>query len=222
MEATSDDAGGISLGLVLGVASAVVLSLSVVVLLYRKSGDVSVVAGRAATTSPPPPKLKASSSRLSLEQPDKPRVRVLYGTQTGTAERFSKQLGAELRKKYGDAQLAVEMVDLENYRPHDQLPREKLVVLCVATYGDGEPTDNAADFFAWLSGAQQDAAASATLLKARPWLNTILQKAQLGVAIACCILIGSMCVCSTTHPPLCNPQPAGRVVRGVWAGKQAV
>jgi NADPH-ferrihemoprotein reductase len=35
------------------------------------------------------------------EQDSKPVVRILYGTQTGTAERFSKALGNELRRKYG-------------------------------------------------------------------------------------------------------------------------
>jgi hypothetical protein len=45
----------------------------------------------------------------------------------------------------------VDVLDLENYSASDCLAREKLVVLCIATYGDGEPTDNAADFFSWLS-----------------------------------------------------------------------
>jgi len=90
-------------------------------------------------------------SRPSLDaDPSRKRVRVLFGTQTGTAERFAKHIGAELRKHHGES-TAVDVVDLENYRGAVQLAREKLVVLCVATYGDGEPTDNAADFFSWLN-----------------------------------------------------------------------
>ena len=78
------------------------------------------------------------------------RIRVLFGTQTGTAERFAKHVGSELRKHYGES-TAVDVVDLESYSACAQLHRERLVVLCVATYGDGEPTDNAADFFTWLN-----------------------------------------------------------------------
>lgn len=37
----------------------------------------------------------------------KPVVRILYGTQTGTAERFSKSLGAQLRKKFAGAVVEV-------------------------------------------------------------------------------------------------------------------
>ena len=39
---------------------------------------------------------------------------------------------------------------MENYCAADLLPKEKTVVLCMATYGDGEPTDNAAEFYKWL------------------------------------------------------------------------
>lgn len=93
------------------------------------------------------------SARPSIEVKDggeaKPAVRILYGTQTGTAERFSKQIGNELRQKYGDSTL-VEVIDLENYKAQSRLAKEKLVIFLMATYGDGEPTDNAADFYNWL------------------------------------------------------------------------
>ena len=69
--------------------------------------------------------------------------------QTGTAERFAKQLGKELSKKYGDS-TSVTIVDVENYSASELMHKEKLVVLCMATYGDGEPTDNAAEFYKWL------------------------------------------------------------------------
>lgn len=127
----------------LALASAAVVTLSVAVLIYRRKSAEKV-------SSTPPVAANSNVQRISLEDPTKPRLRILYGTQTGTAERFSKQLGAELRKKYGDS-LVVSTVDLENYRGPDQLAREKLLVMCVATYGDGEPTDNAAEFFTWLT-----------------------------------------------------------------------
>ncbi|GLC59569.1 hypothetical protein PLESTB_001501400 [Pleodorina starrii] len=92
----------------------------------------------------------AALSRPSLaEDPNKPLVRILFGTQTGTAERFSKQLGNELRSRYGDS-TTVDVRDVETYKPEQKLATEKLVVFCMATYGDGEPTDNAAVFYSWL------------------------------------------------------------------------
>lgn len=61
--------------------------------------------------------------------------------QTGTAERFSKQLGNELRRKYGDG-VVVEVVDIENYKAEVRLPKEKLVLYLMATYGKQlDPSD---------------------------------------------------------------------------------
>lgn len=57
--------------------------------------------------------------------------------QTGTAERFSKQLGNELRRKYGEG-VVVEVVDIENYKAETRLPKEKLVLYLMATYGERE------------------------------------------------------------------------------------
>lgn len=60
--------------------------------------------------------------------------------QTGTAERFSKQLGNELRRKYGDS-VVVEAVDIENYKAEVRLPKEKLVLFLMATYGEAAEDD---------------------------------------------------------------------------------
>ena len=88
---------------------------------------------------------------VEAEADSKPVVRILYGTQTGTAERFSKSLGAELRRKYGES-TTVDVMDVENYKnPQTRLAKERLVLFLMATYGDGEPTDNAADFYSWIT-----------------------------------------------------------------------
>lgn len=87
---------------------------------------------------------------VEAEADSKPVIRILYGTQTGTAERFSKSLGAELRRKYGES-TTVDVLDIENYKNAEvRLPKERLVLFLMATYGDGEPTDNAADFYSWI------------------------------------------------------------------------
>jgi len=136
-----------------GFATLSVCAISVGLLCYKRYSQQQQQeqqqAARAAA-------LKSASQeallRPSLDDPNslRKRVRVLFGTQTGTAERFAKQIGGELRKHHGES-TTVDVIDLESYSAERQLAREKLVVLCVATYGDGEPTDNAADFFSWLS-----------------------------------------------------------------------
>ena len=136
-------------------ASCVAVLLAIISLLIRKRGNQnngSDTAHKEAST------LKAIRSRekslqdLANIDPSKPQIRILYGTQTGTAERFAKQLGKEISKKYPAEGTHVEIIDVENYSGPDRLPTEKgrLVVLCMATYGDGEPTDSANEFYSWL------------------------------------------------------------------------
>lgn len=74
-------------------------------------------------------------------------VKVLFGSQTGTAQGFAKSLVREGKKLNMGATL--KLVDLDSYEP-EALAEEDLVVLITATYGQGEPTDNAKKFAQWL------------------------------------------------------------------------
>lgn len=47
--------------------------------------------------------------------------------------------------------------DIEDYKWEAALPDEGAAVFLMATYGDGEPTDSAADFYSWLVQAAEDA-----------------------------------------------------------------
>lgn len=76
-------------------------------------------------------------------------MRVYFGSQTGTAEEFAQTLVDEGKARGFDATI----VDLEDFQEEDftTAPLNKaLHMFTVATYGEGEPTDNALDFYKWL------------------------------------------------------------------------
>lgn len=105
--------------------------------------------------------LLARYSKLPVATPDatpveevKPVVRVLFGTQTGTAEKFSKQLATALNEQYGQHQSFM-IEDIEEF-DRDTLDSQDALFFMVATYGDGEPTDNAIDFVEWLTKKSDD------------------------------------------------------------------
>ncbi|KFH68951.1 hypothetical protein MVEG_05753 [Podila verticillata NRRL 6337] len=80
-----------------------------------------------------------------MKQTDK-TVIFFYGSQTGTAEDYASRLAKEGSQVYG---LKTMTADLEEYDMNllDTLPEDHLAVFVLATYGEGEPTDNAVEFW---------------------------------------------------------------------------
>ena len=70
---------------------------------------------------------------------------IMYASQTGTAAIYAKTL----HKEGTVVGVPNRLVDVEEYSP-SQLPDEKLVIVVVATYGEGEPTDSMKAFNDWL------------------------------------------------------------------------
>jgi NADPH-ferrihemoprotein reductase len=71
---------------------------------------------------------------------------IFYGSQTGTAEDYASRLAKEGKSRFG---LETMVADLEEYDYDnlDTFPEDKVAMFVLATYGEGEPTDNAVDFY---------------------------------------------------------------------------
>ncbi|KZP01354.1 NADPH-dependent cytochrome P450 oxidoreductase [Calocera viscosa TUFC12733] len=72
----------------------------------------------------------------------KKRLVIFYGSQTGTAEEYAIRLAKEAKARFGLSSLVCdpEEYDFDNL---DQTPEDCAAIFVVATYGEGEPTDNA-------------------------------------------------------------------------------
>ncbi|KAK9462653.1 uncharacterized protein V1516DRAFT_621609 [Lipomyces oligophaga] len=82
-------------------------------------------------------------------------VVVFYGSQTGTAEDYASRLAKEGHSRFG---LRTMIADLEDYdfEDLDSFPSSKLAIFVMATYGEGEPTDNAVPFFDFITSEDPD------------------------------------------------------------------
>jgi len=83
-------------------------------------------------------------------------VLLIYGSQTGTAEEFALRLSKDcLRYKMKALVADPEDCDFDELPDLTKLDKH-LVLFCVATYGEGDPTDNAIEFYDWLQNTSSD------------------------------------------------------------------
>ncbi|XP_043115690.1 S-adenosyl-L-methionine-dependent tRNA 4-demethylwyosine synthase TYW1 [Puntigrus tetrazona] len=92
-------------------------------------------------------------------------VKVFYGSQTGTAKGFAKELAGDVSAQG----IQCEVVDMKEFDPEDTLAEEctskVICVFLVATYTDGQPTESAEWFCKWLEEASTDFRYGKTYLK---------------------------------------------------------
>jgi NADPH-ferrihemoprotein reductase len=70
--------------------------------------------------------------------PGFPEVAIYFGSQTGTAEKFSNALAEEAHLIGAKERV----IDMEKFS-EQEFKSHKLILACVATHYEGDPTDNA-------------------------------------------------------------------------------
>ena len=100
-----------------------------------------------------------ATAKETFDDAGKVRLSVFYGTQTGTSERYAREVVAHARARYGAA-VAARAVDLEtvdSMHAEDALVAETgCCVFLQSTYGDGEPTDTSSGFVYWARDCASD------------------------------------------------------------------
>mmetsp|Transcript_7916 Transcript_7916/g.13118 ORF Transcript_7916/g.13118 Transcript_7916/m.13118 type:complete len:693 (+) Transcript_7916:93-2171(+) len=104
------------------------------------------------TSTPVGSKEKKEESESKKEKKDAypaGKISIFFGSQTGTAEGFARTLMEEGKANGFDART----VDLEDFDPDTMINDTDKAVFLMATYGEGEPTDNAITFAKWLKNS---------------------------------------------------------------------
>ena len=114
----------------------------------------------------PPQKRKASikpvaNTRNFVQRAEKSNRQVImfYGSQTGTSEEYSFRISQNARR-YGLRTLVcnpedADFEELENLKNSEL--ENKIILVCTATYGEGDPPDNFQEFYEWINESEREA-----------------------------------------------------------------
>lgn len=78
---------------------------------------------------------------------------IFWGSQSGTAERMANRLSKEIKQRFSRKALAADTSDYDS-ESIAKIPDSKLAIFIVSTFGEGDPSDNIHDLWAWLDSAK--------------------------------------------------------------------
>lgn len=79
----------------------------------------------------------------------KPQLSILFGSQTGNGKGVARQLA----EAAGNKGITASLKDMADYQPRE-LAKEKLLLLVISTHGEGDPPDDAEEFWDYLKGGR--------------------------------------------------------------------
>lgn len=125
----------------------------------NKSGESSELdLGLRQVTQPTPLNSQTSTSDSSFVRKMRnsgKSIAIFFGSQTGTAEEFANRLAKDAQRYTLKAMvLDPEECDLDDITLIRDELEKSLVIFVVATYGEGDPTDNAQQLYEWLHEEQ--------------------------------------------------------------------
>lgn len=82
-----------------------------------------------------------------------PDVAIYFGSQTGTAEKYSQQLDEEAQA----LGIPSEVIDFDKFSP-EVFEKHDLILVCQATHYEGDPPDNTKKFFKYLRSQLKEGA----------------------------------------------------------------
>jgi NADPH-ferrihemoprotein reductase len=148
MNNSSSSSSNLSQGLILMTTVFVIIGTVIYFTLPKSSSSSSSSSSSTSTSSKNQhqknEKRERAPSNLEEKYPAG-KMSIYFASQTGTAEGFARTIMAEAHKVGFEAK----MIDLEDFEP-EQVQNARLGVFLVATYGEGDPTDNSAKFYKWL------------------------------------------------------------------------
>jgi len=139
---------------------AVALVVIIISFVFMRSGSkpkapvgAAAAAGGAAAGSAASATKSAAAATAAKAPSAAPAgpLHVYFGSQTGTSEGYAEQL----KKEASGHGFSPTVVDLDDFDA-EQLKTCEVAIFVLATYGEGEPTDNAAAFYKYLKDAVKD------------------------------------------------------------------
>ncbi|XP_066157348.1 NADPH--cytochrome P450 reductase [Euwallacea fornicatus] len=128
-------------------------------LLKRNNNTVSSLSnGKSYTIQPTSITMQSTTDNSFVKklQSSGRSLVVFYGSQTGTGEEFAGRMAKEgVRYRLKGMVADPEECDMEELVNLKNIPNS-LAVFCMATYGEGDPTDNAMEFYEWLQNGDAD------------------------------------------------------------------
>ncbi|KAH6893379.1 NADPH-cytochrome P450 reductase, variant [Thelonectria olida] len=98
---------------------------------------------------------ESSRSVASMLEKSNKNCVVFFGSETGTAENYAKRLAKEGKSRYGLDTIVCDLEDFD-YEDLESVPSDKILMFVLATAGEGEPTENASEFYNFLTSEENN------------------------------------------------------------------